>query len=261
MALSEKLQLLGAGLYSDIPDEITLKSIPTALELDYVGSEDFDQTMIDKILPQSVEEKINFNELLEIDYLWICRALRILNYGPYHTVNTIFCNQCHTTSRGEYRVNLNAVDCKPLPKGFKNQIVIKAEEFIDFDKNVTFKLPTIQQVMNAYKDKAFQSPLGKTNREFARLCYCVKSIGDQTNVTPVDVKLIIEKDMSSADYIILKDTMNELTDYGVRGGGKTKCPKCGSENAVFAAFIDDKFFRPTLGDLREWKNSKNKRGR
>ena len=64
MAISEKLQLLGAGLYTDIPDEITLKNIPTALELDYVGSEDFDQTMIDKILPQSIEEKINFKDLL-----------------------------------------------------------------------------------------------------------------------------------------------------------------------------------------------------
>lgn len=81
--VSERIELLGKGLYKDIPDILTLKSIPTASELDYVGSEDFERTMIDKILPAAVEESINFNNLLEIDYFWVCRCLRILNYGPY----------------------------------------------------------------------------------------------------------------------------------------------------------------------------------
>ena len=42
MAISEKIELLGKGLYDDIPDQLTLKNIPTASELDYVGAEDFD---------------------------------------------------------------------------------------------------------------------------------------------------------------------------------------------------------------------------
>ena len=58
MALSEKVQLLGAGLYKDIPDEITILSIPTASELDYVGGEDFDSTMLDKIFPKAIEENL-----------------------------------------------------------------------------------------------------------------------------------------------------------------------------------------------------------
>ena len=81
--LSEQIELLGKGLYSasksNIPDVLTIKSIPTVSELDYVGSEDFDKVMLDKILPAAVEEKINFRELLEIDYYWLCRCLRILN--------------------------------------------------------------------------------------------------------------------------------------------------------------------------------------
>ena len=68
MSISEKIQLLGKGLYQNIPDELTISNIPTASELDYVGSEDFDTTMLDKILPQAVEENINFRDLLEIDY-------------------------------------------------------------------------------------------------------------------------------------------------------------------------------------------------
>lgn len=31
--------------------------MPTISELDYVGSEDFEATMLDKILPSAVEEK------------------------------------------------------------------------------------------------------------------------------------------------------------------------------------------------------------
>ena len=154
MAISEKIELLGKGLYDSIPDELTLTNIPTASELDYVGSEDFDEVMINKILPKAVEEKIDFRQLLEIDYQWVCRCLRILNYGPYFTTGAILCDKCGQ-SYGEYRVNLETIDCKPLPEGFKNHIVIGRDEFIDFNGSVEVKLPTIQQIMNAYKDKNF----------------------------------------------------------------------------------------------------------
>ena len=60
MSLSERVQLLGAGLYTDIPDELTLTSIPTVSELDYVGNEDFDKTMLDSILPKAVPKRSTF---------------------------------------------------------------------------------------------------------------------------------------------------------------------------------------------------------
>ena len=164
MAISEKITLLGAGLYKDIPDVLTLKSIPTASELDYVGREDFQATMLDTILPQAVEEKIDFRKLLEIDFQWICRCLRILNYGPYFTTNAIFCPDCGKLTYGEYIVNLETIDCKPLPAGFVNDIVISKDEFIDFDQDVHIVLPTIQQIMNSEKDKAFKNAEGETNR-------------------------------------------------------------------------------------------------
>ena len=65
--------------------------------------------------------------------------------------------------------------------------------------------------------------------------------------------------LSSADYIVLKNRVAELTDYGLRAGGECKCPRCGSNDAAFMALIDERFFRPTLDDLREWKRSRNKR--
>ena len=255
--ISEKIQLLGKGLYTDIPDELTLTSIPTASELDYVGSEDFEATMLDKILPQAVAEKVNFRNLLEIDFQWICRCLRLLNYGPYHTTNAIFCSECNKTSYGEYRVDLRTIGCKELPEGFVNEIKVSKDSFLDFEGDIVLKLPTIQETMNAYKDKAFINEKGRVNRELARMCYMIKSIKGKKNLTPIEIKMIIQKDLTSADYIILKDEISNLTDYGLRAGGSTTCPKCNSHDAAFIALVDDRFLRPTLGDLRQWKHDRS----
>ena len=259
MAISEKIELLGKDLYTDIPGTLTLSSIPTASELDYVGSEDFDKTMLETILPQAVEERIDFKQLLEIDYQWVCRCLRILNYGPYFTTNAIFCSNCSQASYGEYRVNLETIDCKPLPPGFVNDIIISKEEFINFDGDVHVKLPTIQMMLNAEKDKAFKRSDGSTNSDLARMCYMITSMKNNSNLTPIDIKMIIQNEFSSADYIILTNVVKELTDYGLRIGGRTRCPKCGDDSASFIALINDRFFRPTVGDLREWKNSRSER--
>ena len=259
--LSEKCELLGKGLYEGkIPDILTLKSIPTASELEFVGSEDFDKIMLDKILPAAIEEQIDVYNLLEIDYQYVCRCLRILNYGPYHTVNTIFCGDCHSTTHGEFSVNLYTIDCIPLPTGFKNDITISKDEFLDYDGDVKLKLPTIKEILEAYKDKIFLNSDGSFNRELARICYCVKSMGKRQGMSPLEVKSEILSKFSAADYRILKEVMNDVTNYGLRIAGTTQCPKCKSQNGTFIALTDDKFFRPTLGDLRNWKRERHTNG-
>lgn len=259
MAISEKIRLLGAGLYTDIPDELTLNALPTVSELDMVSSEDFDMTMLDKILPSAVTEKVNFRNLLEIDYYWICRCLRLLNYGPYHTTTTIFCPKCGKTSRGAFQVNLETIDVKPLPAGFKNEVVLGKDKFIDFEGTVKLKLLTIQEMLNANKDKAFAGKNGVVNRELARLCYMIKSIGDRQNLIPVEVKAYIEKYLTPADWVCLRTEANQLTDYGLRAGGIAQCPACSSNEAAFIALVDDRFFRPNMDNLRRWRDDRNKR--
>lgn len=256
MAISEQITLLGAGLYANIPSTLTLQDIPTASELEFVSSEDFEMCMLENILPQAVKEDVDFKQLLEIDFQWICRCLRILNYGPYHTTNAIYCPDCGNTSYGEYSVNLETVDCKPLPEGFTNDIVIPKEQFVNFDGDIHIKLPTIQQMLNANKDKSFKNKNGQTNRELARICYMISSIKGKTNLTPLEIRMVVLNELSAADYAMLKYAVRELTDYGLRAGGKAACPKCGSKDAAFLALVDDKFFRPTVGDLREWKHSR-----
>lgn len=255
-AISEKVSLLGKGLYKDIPDVLTLTSMPTATELDVVGAEDFDTTMLDKILPQVVEEKINFRELLDIDYQWICRCMRIMNYGPYFDVSSIYCRKCGRVSRGEYRVNLNTVGCVPLPEGFINSVKIDKSEFIDFDGDVYFSLMTIQDVLNSREDKAFTLPDGSQNSELTRICYMIKQIKNSKNLTPLEVKLKIQKEFSPADYSILKAKVRDLSNYGLRAGGTTVCPKCGATDASFLAFVDERFFRPSISCLRAWRDDK-----
>lgn len=256
MAISEKIELLGKEYYTaqkiGIPGELTLQAIPTVSELDFVTSEDFDQVMVDKILPQAVKEQIDFKNLLEIDYSWLLRCLRILNYGPYYTTNSIFCPKCGR-QYGEYTVDFQMINCKPLPEGFKNNFLIKRDEFLEFNGDIEIKMLTIGEAMQAYKDTAFQRPNGMINRELARDCYMVKSISGKINLSPIEIRLKLEKEMSSADFIILKDRINELTDYGLRAGGRCTCPNCHNTDATFIALVDDRFFRPTLGDLRAWK--------
>ena len=258
MAISEKIQLLGQGLYTDIPDELTLKSIPTGSELDYVGAEDFDEIMLTKILPQCIEENINPKQLLEIDYQWVLRCLRFINYGPYVSVGAIFCDECETTSRGEYMANLETVACKPLPPDFKNSMIISKDAFLDFKQDIEIHLPTIQEVLNSRKDKQFQDAFGKSNRRFARLCYMISSIGG-TKMDPVSIRMKLQKDLSSADYIILQDEVRELEDFGLRAGGTIPCPKCGNQEASFVAFIDERFFRPSVDCLRKWRDDRSRR--
>ena len=254
--IAEKVELLGKGLYSDIPNELTLKALPTVSELDYVGSEDFEATMLDKILPQAVEEKINFHKLLEIDFTWICRCLRFLNYGPFFTTPNLFCNKCGQVG-SNMMVDLRTVGCTPLPEGFKNDIVIKKDEFIDFKGDVHMKLLTIQERINAFKDPLFIKD-GRINREFARLCYSITQIGNERNLTPVQVKLHIENEFSRPDYLILIDMSKELTNYGLRAGGSATCPVCGG-SAAFIALVDDRFLRPTMGDIKAGRNDRRAR--
>lgn len=254
--LSEKVELLGKSVYGkDIPKELTLKSMSTSSELDYVGSEDFEQLMLDTILPKCVEEQINFHKLLEIDFSWVCRCLRLLNYGPYFTTNGLFCSECGEI-QGNMQVDLRSVACIPLPDGFKNDIVIKRDELIDFNGDIHIHLLTIQERINAFNDKMFTDTTGKINKELARLCYMITSYGTETNVTPIQVQNFIENELSAADYIVLKELVREKTNYGLRAGGSAKCPKCGSD-AAFIALVDDRFLRPTVGDIRAGKDQRH----
>lgn len=256
--ISEKIELIGKGVYKNIPDELTIGAIPTASELDYVSAEDFEGVMLDKILPKAVEEDINFHDLLEIDYQWITRCLRFVNYGPYFTTNQVICPKCGRI-QGEARVDLRTIGVKVLPDKFVNDIKISKDEFLDFKKDIHIKLPTIQQMLNCYKDKMFISPDGKLNRAFARACYMITQIGNEKGITPVQAKMTIEKEMSSADYKIFLELVSELTDYGLRAAGMCECPQCHSQS-IFIALADDKFFRPTLGDLRAGRNDRSARG-
>jgi hypothetical protein len=259
MAVSEKIELLGKNIYTDIPAQLTLKSFPTVTELEYVGSEDFEETMLNEIFPKAIEEQVNFNNLLEIDFQWICRGFRFLNYGPYWTTRGFVCNNCGPVQI-EAQVDLRTVGCKPLPETFSNDIVISKDELIDYDKDIHIKLMTIKEVLNSRKDPAFKRANGSINTQLARICYSISQLGNDKSVNALTAKLEIEKKFSPADFQILKSKVAELTDYGLRAGGKCKCPQCHGDSATFLALADDRFFRPTVGDLKAGRNDRNLRG-
>lgn len=255
--LSEKVVLIAQNAYKTIPNEIQINAVPTATELEYVGAEDFDRTMVNDVLPKVVEdsEGMDFSELYDFDYDWICRCLRMKSYGPFFTTNRIFCPNCGEVNKGEYKVDLRSVGVNVLPDGFVNKLVVDSDEFIDCKDSFTFKLLTIQDKMHIAQDTLFDRADGTKNVALARICYKVKAIGSQKDLTPVDVRQYILNKMSAADYEILKDSIAKQSNYGLLAMGNTACPVCGSNDAYFIAMQQDKFFRPSVGDIKEFKSA------
>lgn len=255
--LSEKVVLIARDAYSTIPNELNVNAVPTATELEYVGAEDFDKAMVNDVLPKVVDdsEGMDFSELYDFDYDWLCRCLRLKSYGPYFTTNRIFCPDCNDVHRGEYQVDLRSVPITPMPKGFVNDLTVDAEEFIDCKDRISFKLLTVKDKMHIDQDTMFDRSDGTKNLSLARLCYQIKSIGNQKDMTPLDVRQYITKKMSAADYEILKDCVAKLTNFGMHVMGYTACPVCGSKNAYYIALQQDKFFRPSVGDIKQYKSA------
>lgn len=255
--LSEKVVLIAQDAYSTIPNELNVNAVPTATELEYVGAEDFDKAMVNDVLPKVVDdsEGMDFSELYDFDYDWLCRCLRLKSYGPYFTTNRIFCPDCNDVHRGEYQVDLRSVPITPMPKGFVNDLTIDADEFIECKDRIYFKLLTVKDKMHIDQDTMFDRSDGTKNLSLARLCYQIKSIGNQKDMTPLDVRQYITKKMSAADYEILKDCVAKLTNFGMHVMGYTACPVCGSKNAYYIALQQDKFFRPSVGDIKQYKSA------
>lgn len=255
--LSEKVVLIAQDAYSTIPNELNVNAVPTATELEYVGAEDFDKAMVHDVLPKVVDDSqgMDFSELYDFDYDWLCRCLRLKSYGPYFTTNRIFCPDCNDVHRGEYQVDLRSVPITPMPKWFVNDLTVDADEFIDCKDRISFKLLTVKDKMHIDQDAMFDRSDGTKNLSLARLCYQIKSIGNQKDMTPLDVRQYITKKMSAADYEILKDCVAKLTNFGMHVMGYTACPVCGSKNAYYIALQQDKFFRPSVGDIKQYKSA------
>lgn len=258
--LTETVELLGKNIYKDIPSTLTIKSLPISAELTMTGAEDFDSMMLHNILPKCIEPNIDFGKLLEIDYQYLCRCVRILNYGPFVTTRRIVCAECGSGDAGaDTQVDITSVACTPIPEDItENYFVISKNEFVDTKDNIGIKLLTINDVLSMRKDKQFKDAKGETNTELARMCYSICSIGTRKALTPIDTYQFVTKQLSSADYILLKDEIVKRTNFGLRAGGHTKCPHCGNENAVFITFTDERFFRPTVEDIRKWRLARNK---
>lgn len=242
MGISERVELLST--YTDIPHVLTLSAMSTELELELVSNEDYNATMLDIIFPKLVQGDINFRHLLEIDYQWLCRCLRILSYGSEVTIRSIICDECGSTSQGEYKIDIRLVECKPLPQGFVNNFIIQPESFLDESIGyVSFHLPTVDEYTKITDSlREFDS-----NPMFSRICHVIDSIGNVRFDSPEAVKLFIQDNISAADYQVLCSTVMRMSDYGLKSYGDIVCPKCKKPGAKFLALADDIYF------IRPWE--------
>lgn len=236
MGLSEKVSLLST--YPDIPSVLTISAITTEHELELVSSEDYDRTMIDSIFPKVIKEDIEFYTLLEIDYQWLCRCIRMLSYGNEVTARSIICDDCEAVCQGEYKVDFRYVDCKPLPVGFNNQCKVQTWETFDESIFVRFHLLTIRE----YLDVLDTLYLYDNNAVLSRVCHMIDKVNDIQLDNPVKAKEYILNTMSAAEYQMICNQMLQRADYGLRSYGSIKCPKCKSNNARFLMLPNDIYF-------------------
>lgn len=255
--LSESVVLLGQNMYKTIPNTININAVPTASELEYVGAEDFDRTMVMSIFPKVVDNSdgMDFTELLEIDYDWICRCLRIKSYGPYITTNRIYCNDCNEAHKGDYQVDLRNVGITPLPDNASKVIRIDSDEFLECKDDFELNLLTMNDKLVQQQDSMFDRKDGTRDGALANICYMVKRIGSEEGITPIDVRNYIMNKLSAVDYEILKTIVSEKTNFGLHVMGNVECPVCHGKDAYFIALRQDKFFRPSMGDIKQYKQA------
>ena len=48
--------------------------------------------------------------------------------------------------------------------------------------------------------------------------------------------------------------------YEITASRHVTCPKCGNRTASYIALVDDRFFRPSVGDLKQWRNDRRTGG-
>lgn len=231
MLISEKLRLLGS--YQDIPQTLTISAMTTELELMLVSSEDYYQSMIDDIFPNIISEKFNYLNLLEVDFQWICRCLRILSYGPETTITAITCPDCGQVSYGEYKINFNSVGCSEIP----NRLRSGRDVIYIGDNEFWYHLLTMKEVISL-------SDQPDVHKLVSMICGYSHYIDDD-----IETKLYWVNKLSCAEYVILSSKLKEVSNLGLCDRGNVQCPKCFSKNSVFILPKDDKFF------VRPWELS------
>lgn len=242
--------------YADvgIPKTVTLSSYTSRMEKLRLSSDNLHQAMINHILPQVIEPKIDVKKLYEPDYYLLLRHLRILTWGPFWTAQSWVCTSCMSDTgvsgklyKEPRQINLNTVGVLRPDKGeeLKKSIIIKPEEFMVIDAEVKLHLNRCQDVLFYFAN------VNKGDEDFRPLAAAISSVSD-TDFVDVSEAAEWLGNLPAIDEEVIETKYREEFNAGLANKVEFTCPHCGGKAWAFVP-INDYYFRPTKEDLQEWK--------
>lgn len=257
----------GSNFYGeDVPKTITIKTTTTGDELEKCAAEAFHNVMVEKILPRCIEPKFNFRKLLEIDYNIILRKMLAVSCGPFVKPTNLTCSDCGAFIKNpEELASLETVETTPIPEDIGDEIVCPAGELLYNEDEIHLRFTRVSNILS---DSALLQKLRQANANITReqlqyelsmnrLAYLLKSAGPPEEQKPfADFNFAIGylKRMDANDIRMLAKFYSDATTYGDSPLVKTKCPVCQGHNAEFQNVITAYSFRPTVEQLRAWRD-------
>lgn len=244
--------------YSDvgIPKTVTLSSYSTGMEQLRLSSDNLNTVMIKDILPQVIDPKIDVRKLLEPDFYLLLRHLRILTWGPFHTVGSFYCKDCpnENGTKGKIHKSKRQIDlgtigvlCPENEADLRTTYTISRDEFVFLDADVTIHMNRCADITLVANTKV------KTDGDKALLPIAA-SIMSVTGEEFVEIHEALEwlKSLAPVDSQIIKDAYGEQFNIGLQNRVEFDCPVCGGKAWSYVP-INDNYFRPTKEDIKEWK--------
>lgn len=223
-----------------IPSTITLRGMTTRDEKVMYASQGAD--VFKKILRNCIisPEKIDINQLISADEMFLILQLRMATFGDKYNVN-VTCPHCGHKDTME--INLSDFETYYLPDDFVEPIDIELPSSGDV-LSIRLLRNKDSEFVEKYA-KRFSKQFRQNYREVLYTCrmakYVTKINGEVVDF--VDAKAYIE-DMPSLDSAKFWTVVNSIM-VGVDTTVYTTCASCG-EDFDFGMPISGEFFRPTI---------------
>ena len=247
-----------------IPQTVTISSYTTAHEQLRLSSDNLTKVMIESILPECIDPKINIKELYEPDYWLLLRHLRMVTWGPFYTPGHYICPECAKENSDSGIVTkwdgmINLADMAIVRPDDAKELVlthtISRDKFIFLDADVTIHLNKCKDLLLIERTRVPE--------EQKKLLPLAASISSVEGVDFVAVEEVVDwlSSLMPADFDVITEEYTQAFKFGLTNRCNVKCPKCGGAAFCYVQ-VNDNYFRPTRENLTEWKkllgNSKGK---
>lgn len=238
----------------EIPQTVTVSSYTTGMEQLRLSSDNLTQVMINTILPQVIDPKIDIKKLYEPDFYLLLRHLRILTWGPFFTARSFFCADCKNEDgslgairKKDTQINLNDIPvvCPDTPDELKTEVLIPREDFIFFEGSVKLHINRCKDIL------LFDRKVSEDKKSLLPIAAAVQNV---EGMDFVDIMEVVDwlSALMPPDFEIIRQAYRDAFNVGLSNRYEFSCPVCGGRAWAYVP-VNDNYFRPSKEDIKEWK--------